>query len=97
VFATSFTLRGYLYSALNVTKDEQANLDQVKDVTRKAAGLSIQTPLFGAFLERHLPTVLDQTGAASLLQDARLTRDAHGGNTLLVSKYISLPVRGIPF
>ena len=27
-FATSFTLGGYLYNTRNVTKDEQANLDQ---------------------------------------------------------------------
>ncbi|CAG7566391.1 unnamed protein product [Fusarium equiseti] len=86
VFPTSFTLGGYLYSTRNVTKDEQSSLDQVKDTTRKAAGLSIQTPVVSASIGvASANGTGTTTGDASLNQEARLTWDAHGGNTLLAS------------
>ncbi|KAK2035944.1 hypothetical protein LZ31DRAFT_636812 [Colletotrichum somersetense] len=86
VFATSFTLGGYLYSSRNVTKNELATLDQVKDTTRKAAGLSIRTPVVSASIGvASASGTGSQTGEASLNQEARLTWDAHGGNTLLAS------------
>lgn len=92
VFATSFTLGGYLYSSRNVTKDELSTLDQVKDTTRKAAGLSIQTPVVGASVGvASAKGTGTTTGDASLNQEARLTWDAHGGNTLLASKCVIPP------
>ncbi|KAL2876574.1 hypothetical protein SGCOL_008151 [Colletotrichum sp. CLE4] len=86
VFATSFTLGGYLYSSRNVTKSELATLDQVKDTTRTAAGLGIQTPVVSASIGIASASGMgSQTGGASLNQRARLTWDANGGNTLLAS------------
>lgn len=87
MFATSFTLGGYLYSTRSVTKEHRTNLDQVKDQTRKAAGLSIQTPVFGASIGGASASGNgSQEGEGTLNQQVRLTWDAHGGNTLLASK-----------
>ncbi|KAK1659111.1 hypothetical protein BDP55DRAFT_733615 [Colletotrichum godetiae] len=86
VFATSFTLGGYLHSSRNVTKNELATLDQVKDTTRTAAGLSIQTPSVSASIGiASTSGTGSQAGGTSLNQGARLTWDANGGNTLLAS------------
>ncbi|ETS78623.1 hypothetical protein PFICI_10685 [Pestalotiopsis fici W106-1] len=85
-FATSFTLGGYLFSTRSVSKTEQADLEQVKDRTRKAAGLSIQSPMFsGSFGVASASGKGSEEGGATLHQEARLTWDAHGGDTLLAS------------
>jgi hypothetical protein len=92
VFTTCFTLGGYLHSTRNVTKEEQSNLDQVKDQTRKAAGISIVTPkISGSFGVATASGTGEDKGHAQLYQEARLTWNAHGGNTLLASKYVNYP------
>ncbi|KAF4948802.1 hypothetical protein FGADI_9359 [Fusarium gaditjirri] len=85
-FATSFTLGGYLFSTRSVSKTEMANLEQVKDQARKAAGLSIQTPkVSGSFGVASTTGSGKEEGSAVLHQEARLTWDACGGDTLLAS------------
>ncbi|RSL92356.1 hypothetical protein CEP52_013848 [Fusarium oligoseptatum] len=85
-FATSFTLGGYLYSTRSVSETEMANLEQVKDQARKAAGLSIQTPkVSGSFGVASTTGTGKEEGSAVLHQEARLTWDACGGDTLLAS------------
>ncbi|KAF4497180.1 hypothetical protein FAGAP_6639 [Fusarium agapanthi] len=88
-FATSFTLGGYLYSTRSVSKTEITNLEQVKDQARKAAGLSIQTPkVSGSFGVASTTGTGKEEGSAVLHQEARLTWDACGGDTLLASNMI---------
>lgn len=87
VFATQFTLGGFLHSTRNVSSTEVSQLNQVKDRTRIAAGLSIQSPkASGNINVAKVDEKSQDTGSASLLQDVRLTWDAHGGDTLLCSK-----------
>lgn len=74
VFATPFTLGGYLSSTRSVTKDEQTTLEQVKDQTRKAAGLSMQTPkVSGSFGVATTTGTGTEDEKATLHQDVRLT------------------------
>ena len=87
VFVSQFTLGGFLHSTRNVSSTETSRLDQVKDRTRIAAGLSIQSPkISGSINFAKVDEESTDTGSASLLQDVRLTWDAHGGDTLLCSK-----------
>ena len=87
-----------MYSSRNVTKEEQATLGQIKDTTRKAAGLSIQTPVVSASVGvASASGTGEQKENASLNQQARLTWDAHGGNTLLASKCVIFPHAKLPF
>lgn len=87
IFVTRFTLGGYLHSTRNVTSTEKSSLDQVKDKTRIAAGISIQTPwASGGANFAKVDSKTEENGNASLLQDVCLTWDAHGGDTLLCSK-----------
>ncbi|KAH0443079.1 hypothetical protein CcaCcLH18_01192 [Colletotrichum camelliae] len=86
VFVTSLTLGGFLLSTRNVTKDEQTTLDQVKDQTRKAAGISFQTPsISGSLGIANSKGSSSSDGSATLNQKATLAWDAHGGNTLLAA------------
>ncbi|EOA90185.1 uncharacterized protein SETTUDRAFT_103556 [Exserohilum turcica Et28A] len=86
IFVTKFTLGGYLHSTRNVSSKEQSSLEQVKDRTRIAAGLSIQTPkASGGINVAKVESTVTETGVASLLQDAHLTWNARGGDTLLCS------------
>ncbi|RMJ04711.1 hypothetical protein CDV36_014623 [Fusarium kuroshium] len=69
-----------------VSETEMANLEQVKDQARKAAGLSIQTPkVSGSFGVASTTGTGKEEGSAVLHQEARLTWDACGGDTLLAS------------
>ncbi|KAJ4367759.1 hypothetical protein N0V86_009881 [Didymella sp. IMI 355093] len=86
IFVSKFTLGGYLHSTRNVTDKEQSTLEQVKDRTRIAAGLSIQTPKASGGLNfAKVDSTGRETGDASLFQDAHLTWNARGGDTLLCS------------
>ncbi|CAG5136910.1 uncharacterized protein ALTATR162_LOCUS4 [Alternaria atra] len=86
IFVTKFTLGGYLHSTRNISSKEQSSLEQVKDRTRIAAGLSIQTPkASGGINVAKVESTGTETGVASLLQDAHLTWNARGGDTLLCS------------
>ncbi|KIL85161.1 hypothetical protein FAVG1_11590 [Fusarium avenaceum] len=86
VFVSQFTLGGFLHSTRNVSSTETSHLDQVKDRTRIAAGVSIQSPkASGSINVAKVDENSQDTGSASLLQDVRLTWDAHGGDTLLCS------------
>ncbi|KAL7624613.1 hypothetical protein AAE478_006180 [Parahypoxylon ruwenzoriense] len=86
IFVTRFTLGGYLHSTRNVTSTEKSSLDQVKDKTRIAAGISIQTPwASGGANFAKVDSKTEEHGNASLFQDVCLTWDAHGGDTLLCS------------
>lgn len=76
-----------MHSTRNVSSKEQSSLEQVKDRTRIAAGLSIQTPkASGGINVAKVESTVTETGVASLLQDAHLTWNARGGDTLLCSK-----------
>lgn len=87
VFVSQFTLGGFLHSTRNVSSTETSHLDQVKDRTRIAAGVSIQSPkASGSINVAKVDENSQDTASASLLQDVRLTWDAHGGDTLLCSK-----------
>lgn len=89
VFVTSLTFGGFLSSTRNVTDDEKKSLDQIKDQTRIAAGLSVQTPSVGASAGvARTSGTSSSTGQATIKQEARLAWDAHGGNTLLASKSV---------
>ncbi|KAL3608820.1 hypothetical protein FPOAC2_03831 [Fusarium poae] len=86
IFASQFTLGDYLHSTRNVSSTETSQLDQVKDRTRTAAGFSIQSPMASASINvAKVDEKSQDVGSASLLQDVRLTWDAHGGDTLLCS------------
>lgn len=86
MFATKFTLGGYLHSTRNVRSTEQSSLSQIKDQTRSAAGLSIQTPWASGELNVAKVNMSGkEEGSASLLQSARLTWEARGGDTVLCS------------
>ncbi|KAF3922653.1 hypothetical protein ABW21_db0202069 [Orbilia brochopaga] len=86
IFATSFTLGGFLYSTRDVTTEETSTLAQVKNKTRAAAGLSIQSP-YGGGGGNVAKTNADGTtvGTVSLNQEVRLAWNARGGDTLLCS------------
>ncbi|KAK6344287.1 hypothetical protein TWF696_007928 [Orbilia brochopaga] len=86
IFATSFTLGGFLYSTRDITTEEHSTLAQVKNKTRLAAGISIQSP-YGGGGGNYAKTNADGTtgGNASLHQDVRLAWNARGGDTLLCS------------
>lgn len=91
VFVTRFTLGGYLYSTRSVTSIETASLDQVKDKTRIAAGLSVQTEYASGGIQFAKVNSTSTTNTAgSLLQDSCLTWDAVGGDTLLCTKSVHL-------
>ncbi|TGO07896.1 hypothetical protein BTUL_0239g00060 [Botrytis tulipae] len=86
IFASQFSFGGFLHSTRNVSSTERSNLDQVKDRTRIAAGISIQSPkASGSINFAKVDENSQDTGSASLLQDVRLTWDARGGDTLLCS------------
>ncbi|KAF2224084.1 hypothetical protein BDZ85DRAFT_97203 [Elsinoe ampelina] len=86
IFATKFSLGGFLHSTRTVTSKEKSTLDQVKDKVRTAAGISIQTPkVSGSMNVAHVESTGEETGSASLDQTSRLTWDARGGDTLLCS------------
>ncbi|KAF5390434.1 hypothetical protein D9757_005215 [Collybiopsis confluens] len=85
-FATSITLGGYLYSTRSVTEAETSKLDQIKNETRSAAGISFTSPkISGSFGVANGKGEQNENGHAELRQTASLTWDAHGGDTLLVS------------
>jgi hypothetical protein len=87
IFATRLTLGGFLYSTRNVRSTETSTLDQVKDTTRIAAGISAQTPkVSGGFNFAKVDSTSTENSSASLLQQVSLTWDAHGGDTLLCTK-----------
>ncbi|KAK3901382.1 hypothetical protein C8A05DRAFT_34939 [Staphylotrichum tortipilum] len=84
IFATRVTLGGFLYSTRSVKSTELATLDQVKDTTRIAAGISAQTPKASGSLNiAKVDSTSTETGQANLLQQVCLTWDAQGGDTLL--------------
>ncbi|KAK3386533.1 hypothetical protein B0H63DRAFT_558213 [Podospora didyma] len=84
VFVTRLTLGGFLYSTRNVTTTETATLDQVKDKTRIAVGISVQTPkVSGGINFAKVDATSTENSRASLLQEVSLTWDAQGGDTLL--------------
>ena len=86
IFVTRLTLGGFLYSSRNVQTTETASLDQVKDRTRIAAGISAQTPkVSGSLNFAKVDETSSSTSRASLYQDVALAWDAHGGDTLLVT------------
>jgi hypothetical protein len=75
-----------LYSTRKVISTEQSSLNQIKDQLKKAAGFSIQSPkVSGSLNVAKVDSTGNEEGTASLYQDARLTWDAHGGDTLLTS------------
>ncbi|KAK3686197.1 hypothetical protein B0T22DRAFT_483093 [Podospora appendiculata] len=84
VFVTRLTLGGFLHSTRNVTSTETATLDEVKDKTRVAAGISVQSPyVSGSVNFAKVDQTSTATSGATLDQTARLAWDAHGGDTLL--------------
>lgn len=90
MFVTTFALGGSLQSTREVSNLERSQLDEVKNSTRKSAGLSIQTP-FGGGGVRYADSSSDTSkeGRASLEQSARLTWDVRGGDTVLCSKSVT--------
>ncbi|KAJ4302029.1 hypothetical protein N0V88_002162 [Collariella sp. IMI 366227] len=76
VFVTRLTLGGFLYSTRSVKSTELSSLDQVKDVTRIAAGISAQTPkVSGSLNFAKTDSSGTEIGKASLFQeDYRLWR-----------------------
>ncbi|POR33790.1 Uncharacterized protein TPAR_06008 [Tolypocladium paradoxum] len=90
IFVTRFTLGGYLHSTRNVVSTESSKLDQEKEKTRIAAGISIQSPwASGGANVANVQSKGEETSNASLFQDARLTWDAYGGDTLLCSNPVA--------
>jgi hypothetical protein len=74
IFATRLTLGGFLYSTRNVKSTETSTLDQVKDTTRIAAGISVQTPkVSGGFNFAKVDSTSTENSSASLLQQVCLT------------------------
>jgi hypothetical protein len=89
-FTTRFTLGGFLHSTRTLSEEEKKNLEQTKDKTRTAAGVSFQTPAASFTMSQaDAITNAKDKGNASLFQNLRLTWEATGGNTLLCSRYVS--------
>ncbi|KAF3225254.1 hypothetical protein TWF192_003308 [Orbilia oligospora] len=86
VFATSFTLGGYLHSSQDLTTTETANLAQTKNKLKIAAGLSIQSS-YGGGGGSYGKTKSDSSsdGNVTLDQDSSLAWSARGGDTILCS------------
>ncbi|RPA73625.1 hypothetical protein BJ508DRAFT_418967 [Ascobolus immersus RN42] len=86
IFATKFTLGGFLHSTQHIDEKEKSKLDQIKNQSRIAAGVSIQSPKASGSLNfAKVKSDTESDGKATLYQEARLTWDARGGDTLLTS------------
>ncbi|KAF3189728.1 hypothetical protein TWF225_002861 [Orbilia oligospora] len=86
IFATSFTLGGYLHSSQDLTTKEVANLAQTKNKMKFAAGLSIQSS-YGGGGGNYGKTESDGSNGSNVTldQDSRLAWSARGGDTILCS------------
>ncbi|KAF3280530.1 hypothetical protein TWF970_002751 [Orbilia oligospora] len=86
VFATSFTLGGYLHSSQDLSTEEVANLAQTKNKMKFAAGLSIQSS-YGGGGGNYGKTESDGSNGSNVTldQDSRLAWSARGGDTILCS------------
>ncbi|CAH0033757.1 unnamed protein product [Clonostachys rhizophaga] len=92
IFITKLTLGGFLYSTRNINDEERKQIEKIKNTTRIAAGLSVQTPWAGAGGEFSIVNSTNtEESQSTLLQDYHLTWDSHGGDTTLCSEYVFEP------